>query len=287
MYLNTLRVPFARYEAIISHRGLHSSKITTIHQHLGHKRQNFKIQNPGSKFQNHPKSKSPAHIQIEKPKIQNEKQTNEGFAWNKLDTLKGNRLRLPKFASVGMVVNLPDLGYILLTLPDYKSLCCRSPSKTPFMYLNTLRVPFARYEAIISHRGLHSSKITTIHQHLGHKRQNFKIQNPGSKFQNHPKSKSPAHIQIEKPKIQNKKQTNEGFAWNKLDTLKGNRLRLPKFASVGMVVNLPDLGYILLTLCDYKSLCCRSPSKTLFMLLFALSSFKLLGIWMYCSNGGC
>ena len=87
MYLNTLRVPFARYEAIISYRGLHSSKITTIHQHLGHKRQNFKIQNPGSKFQNHPKSKSPAHIQIEKSQIQNEKQTNEGFAWNKLDTL--------------------------------------------------------------------------------------------------------------------------------------------------------------------------------------------------------
>ena len=112
---------------------------------------------------------------------------------------------MPKFASVGMVVNLPDLGYILLTLPDYKSLCCRSPSKTPFMYLNTLRVPLARHEAIISHRDLHSSKITTIHQHLGHKRQNFKIQNPGSEFQNHPKSKSPAHIQIEKIKKKNTK----------------------------------------------------------------------------------
>ena len=73
------------------------------------------------------------------------------------------------------------------------------------MYLNTLRVPLARHEAIISHRDLHSSKITTIHQHLGHKRQNFKIQNPGSEFQNHPKSKSPAHIQIEKIKKKTRK----------------------------------------------------------------------------------
>ena len=110
-------------------------------------------------------------------------------------------------------MNLPDLRYLLLTLLDYKSLCCRSPSKTPFMYLNTLRVPFARHEAIISHRDLHSSRITTIHQHLGHKRQKFKFQNPGSEFQNHLKSKSPAHIQIEKSKIQNEKQTNEGFAY--------------------------------------------------------------------------
>ena len=68
MYLNTLRVPFARHEVIISHRDLHASKITTIHQHLGHKRQKFKIPNPGREFQNHPKSKSPAFIQIENPK---------------------------------------------------------------------------------------------------------------------------------------------------------------------------------------------------------------------------
>ena len=77
MYLNALRVPLARHEAIISHRDLYFSKITTIHQHLGHKRRNFKIQNPGSEFQNHPKSKPPAYIQIEKSKIQNSKTKNK------------------------------------------------------------------------------------------------------------------------------------------------------------------------------------------------------------------
>ena len=204
MYLNTLRVPLACHEAIMSHRDLHSSKITTIHQHLGPKRQNFKIHNPGSEFQNHPKSKSPAHIQSVKSKIKTKNKQMKVFERNKLDILKGNWLRLPKCASVEMVVNLPDLRYSLLTLFDYKSLCCRSPSKTILMYLNTLRVPLACHEAIMSHRDLHSSKITTIHQHLGPKRQNFKIQNPGSEFQNHPKSKSPAHIQSVKSKIKTK-----------------------------------------------------------------------------------
>ena len=136
------------------------------------------------------------------------------FEWNKSNILKGNWLRLPKFASVGIVLNLPDLRYILLTLFDYNSLCCRSPSKTIFMYLNTLRVPLACHEAIMSHRDLHSSKITTIHQHLGPKRQNFKIQNPGSESQNHPKSKSPAHIQSVKPKIKTKNKQMKVFEWN-------------------------------------------------------------------------
>ena len=145
------------------------------------------------------------------------------FEWNKSNILKRNWLRLPKFASVGMVLNLPDLRYILLTLFDYNSLCCRSLSKTIFMYLNTLRVPLACHEAIMSHRDLHSSKITTIHQHLGPKRQNFKIQNPGPESQNHPKSKPPAHIQsVKSCKIQhkNEKPANEGFRMKHIKSFK-------------------------------------------------------------------
>ena len=59
-------------------------------------------------------------------------------------------------------MNLPDLGYILLTIFDYKSPCCRSPSKTIFMYLNTLRVPLACHEEVVNHldpRCSHQTKI--------------------------------------------------------------------------------------------------------------------------------
>ena len=142
------------------------------------------------------------------------------FEWNKLDILKGNRLRLPKFASVGMVVNLPDLGYILLTLFDYRSLCCRSPSKTIFMYLNTLRVPLAL--PWNNYQPWWPTFFKNHHYPPTFGTQTAKFQNPKSGL----RIPRPSKIKIPSPhpkcKIQNKneKQANEGFRMKQIGYFK-------------------------------------------------------------------